>query len=98
MEGFYQKVPPEVQLLGGFELTLQPVTSGVIFLFHWRYLFKFTSALNCSLCVCVCLSGTRLSPMNSLLQKSQKMTKSECPSRQSQADAKGNLYVPGERL
>ncbi len=36
--------------------------------------------------------------MNSLLQKSQKMTKSECPSRQSQADAKGNLYVSGERL
>ena len=37
-----------------FRTHITPVTSGVIFWFHRRYLFKLTSALNCSLCVSVC--------------------------------------------
>ena len=49
-----------------------------------HFLISSALSLQINLCselfvVCVCLSGTRLSPMNSLLQKSQKMTKSECP-------------------
>ena len=72
VEGFHQNVLPEVQLC----CVLTNLTCYI-----WSY-FLILSALPLQIyfwTVCfMCLSGTRLSPINSLLQKSRKMTKSEC--------------------